>query len=272
MMNSYKIKPKEAVKLKKFNPDNCGEWEGRKKEARIKLAELNKRLDQLQEILYAEHKHKVLVILQGMDTSGKDGSIRAVFEGVNPQGVKVVNFKTPTPTELDRDYLWRVHQAVPARGEMVIFNRSHYEDILVVRVHNLVPQKIWEKRYQQICTFEKMLVDEGTVILKFCLYIDKDEQKKRFLERLDDPTKQWKYNPNDINERKLWDAYMAAYETMLSQTSTEYAPWYLVPANRNWYRNLVIASVIVEKLEDLNLNYPKLEIDLETAKKEIEAS
>lgn len=271
-INLYKIKPKEKVKIGKIDANDCGEWEGKKKEAKQKVTELTSRLDQLQEILYAGHKHKILIVMQGMDGGGKDGTIRAVFEGVNPQGVRVVNFKSPTITELDRDYLWRVHSAVPAKGEIVVFNRSHYEDVLIVRVHNLVPKKVWEKRYQQIREFEKMLTDEGTTILKFCLLIDKDEQKKRFLERLADPTKQWKYNPKDVQERKLWDDYMAAYEDMLNQTSTEYAPWHLIPANRNWYRDLVIANVIVKKLEELDLQYPNLEIDVNSAIKEIEAS
>ena len=271
-MNLYKVKPKEKVKLNKVDANDCGEWEGKKKEAKTKLAELNQRLDELQEVLYAEHKHKVLIVFQAMDSGGKDGSIRAVFEGVNPQGVRVVSFKAPTTTELSHDYLWRVHQAVPGKGEIVVFNRSHYEDVLVVRVHDLVPRETWEKRYEHIRNFEKMLADEGTAILKFCLFIDKEEQKKRFLERLNDPTKQWKYNPNDVKERKLWDDYMAAYETMLNETSTEYAPWYLVPANRNWYRNLIIASAIVKKLKELNSEYPPLEIDIQNTIKEVETS
>jgi PPK2 family polyphosphate:nucleotide phosphotransferase len=271
-MNHHKIKPNEKVSINKIDANDCGEWEGKKDEAKLKLVDLTSHLDQLQEILYAEHKHKILIVMQGMDGGGKDGTIRAILEGANPQGVRVVNFKGPTSTELDHDYLWRIHNAVPAKGEIVVFNRSHYEDVLIVRVHNMVPENIWEKRYQQIREFEKMLADEGTTILKFCLLIDKDEQKKRFLERLADPTKQWKYNPNDVQERKLWDQYMQAYETILNQTSTDYAPWYLIPANRNWYRNLVIASVIVDTLEQLNLKYPNLDIDINTAIKEIEAS
>lgn len=271
-MKEYRVKPKEKVNLGKMDANDTTGWKGNKKDAKIKLIEMNKRLDQLQEILYAEHKHKILIVLQGMDGGGKDGTIRAVFDGVNPQGVRVANFKAPTSTEQDHDYLWRIHQVVPARGEIVVFNRSHYEDVLIVRVHNLVPKNVWEKRYQQIREFEKMLSDEGTTILKFCLFIDKDEQKTRFLERLADPTKQWKYNPNDVNERKLWDDYMTAYETLLNETSTDYAPWYLVPANKNWFRNLIIAQLIVNKLDELNLQYPKLEIDLEMARKAIDAS
>jgi PPK2 family polyphosphate:nucleotide phosphotransferase len=271
-MNYHLVAPDSKVKLGEINANDCGEWEGKKEEAKLRLSELTARLDQLQEILYAEHKHKVLIVVQGLDGGGKDGTIRALFEGVNPQGVRVANFKAPTSTELDRDYLWRVHAEVPAKGEIVVFNRSHYEDVLIVRVHNLVLQSVWEKRYQHIFEFERMLTDEGTLILKFCLYIDQEEQKKRLLERLADPTKQWKFNPNDTPERKLWNQYMLAYETMLDKTSTEFAPWYLIPSNHNWYRNLVIASVIVDKLESLNMQYPAIQGDIEAYKKEIQAS
>jgi PPK2 family polyphosphate:nucleotide phosphotransferase len=271
-MNFHLVKPDSKVRFSEIDANNCGEWNGKKEEAKIRLSELTAKLDRLQEILYAEHKHKVLVVVQGLDGGGKDGTIRAVFDGVNPQGVHVANFKAPTTTELDRDYLWRVHAEVPAKGEIVVFNRSHYEDVLIVRVHNLVPQSIWEKRYEHILEFERMLTDEGTLILKFCLYIDQAEQKKRLLERLADPTKQWKFNPNDTQERKLWNQYMLAYETMLNKTSPEFAPWYLIPANHNWYRNLVIASVIVDNLENLNMQYPAITGDMEAFKKEIQAS
>lgn len=270
-MNQHLVKPNSNVKLSEINANDCGDWEGKKDEAKLQLSALTAKLDQLQEILYAEHKRKLLIVVQGMDGGGKDGTIRAVFEGVNPQGVRVANFKAPTSTELDHDYLWRVHTEMPGKGEIVVFNRSHYEDVLIVRVHNLVPQNVWEKRYQHICEFERMLTDEGMLILKFCLYIDQEEQKKRLLERLADPTKQWKFNPNDTQERKLWNQYMLAYETMLNKTSTEFAPWYLIPANHNWYRNLVIASVMVDKLESLNMQYPIISGDLETYKKEIQA-
>jgi PPK2 family polyphosphate:nucleotide phosphotransferase len=212
-------------------------------------------------LLYAEQKHKVLIVLQGMDTSGKDGTIRRVFEGVNPQGVRVASFKQPTPEELDRDFLWRVHKQVPGKGEMVIFNRSHYEDVLVVRVHELVPKEVWSKRYEHINSFERMLADEGTTILKFFLHIDQEEQKQRLQARLDDPHKHWKFNPADLEERKLWPKYMKAYEEAISKTSTDGAPWYIVPANRKWYRNIVVGTIIVEALTRLNMRYPEPEFD-----------
>ena len=184
-----------------------------------------------------------------MDTSGKDGTIRHVFEGVNPQGVRVAGFKVPTPEEMDHDYLWRVHQQTPGKGEIVIFNRSHYEDVLVVRVHQLVPEQVWRKRFDQINAFEQQLSEEGTIILKFFLNIDLDEQKQRLLDRLDDPTKHWKFNPGDLKERALWKDYQAAYEDVLEKTSKPWAPWYVVPANKKWYRDLVISSVLVETLK-----------------------
>jgi PPK2 family polyphosphate:nucleotide phosphotransferase len=218
-------------------------------------------LEELQEMLYAEHKHKVLIVLQAMDTGGKDGTIRHVFEGVNPQGVRVAGFKKPTPEELDHDFLWRVHKQVPGKGEVVIFNRSHYEDVLVVRVHNLAPQEVWSKRYDHINDFERMLVDEGTTILKFFLHIDLDEQKERLQARLDEPNKRWKFNPEDLEERKLWPQYVKAYEDAISKTSTDWAPWYIVPANRKWYRNLVVGTVIIETLKDLDMRYPEAEFD-----------
>jgi PPK2 family polyphosphate:nucleotide phosphotransferase len=232
-----------------------------KNEGRKQLLELNHRLEELQELLHAEHKHKVLIVLQAMDTGGKDGTIRHVFEGVNPQGVRVASFKKPTPEELGHDFLWRVHKQVPGRGEIVIYNRSHYEDVLVVRVHDLAPKGVWSKRYDHINDFERMLVDEGTTILKFFLHIDLDEQKERLQARLDEPNKRWKFNPADLEERKLWPKYVKAYEDAISKTSTDWAPWYVVPANRKWYRNLVVGTVIIEALEDLNMRYPKPEFD-----------
>jgi PPK2 family polyphosphate:nucleotide phosphotransferase len=205
----------------------------------------------------------VLVVLQALDTGGKDGVIRRVFDGVNPQGVRVASFKVPTEEELDHDYLWRVHKAVPGRGEMVIFNRSHYEDVLVVRVHNIVPPEVWKKRYEQINAFERHLAENGTTILKFYLHIDPEEQKERLQARLDDPTKRWKFRLGDLEERKLWNDYTEAYEEALSKTSTEHAPWYIVPANRKWYRDLVISSVLVETLKNLDMTYPEPEENLD---------
>jgi len=194
--------------------------------------------------------------LQAMDTGGKDGAIRAVFEGVNPQGVKVASFKTPTPVELSHDYLWRVHQQTPGKGEIVIFNRSQYEDVLVVRVHNLAPEEVWSKRYQHIREFERLLADEGTTILKFYLHIDLEEQAERFLARVEDPTKQWKFNPGDLDERARWDDYMKAYEDMLNQTSTAWAPWYVIPSNKKWYRNWLISKIVIKTLKNLDMRYP----------------
>ncbi len=256
-MQCYKIDPDKPIKLKKLDANDMGEWKGKKKAGQKAFADLQSELTELQEVLYAEQKQKVLIILQAMDTGGKDGTIRSLLEKVNPQGVKIANFKVPTPIELAHDYLWRVHAKVPAKGEMVIFNRSHYEDVLVVRVHELVTKDVWKKRFEQINAFEKNLSEEGTIILKFYLHIDQEEQKQRFLERITDPKKQWKFNPGDLEERKLWGAYQEAYQDVLNKTSTPWAPWYAIPANHNWYRNLCVASVIVKTLRSLKLKYPE---------------
>lgn len=255
-MKKYMVKQKEKVTLSAWDPDDTSGFEGTKKDGQAALQKLSKRLDSLQELLYAEHKHKVLVVIQAMDTGGKDGTIRSVFDGVNPQGVKVASFKVPTPEELDHDYLWRIHKEMPGKGEIVIFNRSHYEDLLVVRVHKLVPRSVWEKRFQHINEFERMLKDEGTTILKFYLNIDQDTQKQRLLERINTPEKNWKFNPGDLEERKLWKNYMEAYEDVLNKTSKPWAPWYVIPSNRNWYRNLAVSTILVDTLEKLKMNYP----------------
>jgi len=262
-MEQYRVRPGKKVDLDEWDPRETTAFDGGKEEAAGELARLNEQLETLQELLYAEHRHKVLVVLQGMDTSGKDGAIRHVFEGVNPQGVRVASFKVPTPVELDHEYLWRVHPQMPGRGEMVIFNRSHYEDVLVVRVHNLVGEETWSRRYAQINEFERMLVEEGTTILKFFLHISKDEQKERLQARLDDPNKHWKFSLGDLKERKLWPDYQKAYQDALSKTSTEWAPWYIVPSDRKWYRNLVIASVIVDCLQKLEMSFPTPEESLD---------
>ncbi len=246
-----------------IDPDDKSGFDGDKDAGEAKLQAFTQELDQLQSVLYAEHKHKILIVLQAMDTAGKDGIIRRVFEGVNPAGVLVSSFKVPTPPEADHDYLWRIHAQVPARGEMVIFNRSHYEQVLVVRVHNLEPEENWRRHYQQICDFERMLVEEGVTILKFFLNITKDEQRKRLLERIDMPEKRWKFSSADLSERKLWDQYMLAYQDLLSETSTAAAPWYIVPANHNWYRDLVVASLLVKRLEELDMHYPQPAEDVE---------
>jgi PPK2 family polyphosphate:nucleotide phosphotransferase len=255
-MDRYRVKPGQQVKLEDWDPNDKSLTDLDKKDGEEALDELNDELEKLQELLYAGQKHKLLIILQGMDTSGKDGVIRHVFDGVNPQGVRVASFKTPTAEELSHDYLWRIHKQTPRKGEMVIFNRSQYEDVLVVRVHSLVPEAVWKKRYDQINEFERLLAEEGVTILKFYLHIDKKEQKERLQARLDEPDKNWKFNPGDLEERKLWPEYQKAYEDALSKTSTEYAPWYIVPSNRKWYRNLVIGNILVKTLKDLDMKLP----------------
>jgi PPK2 family polyphosphate:nucleotide phosphotransferase len=262
LMNRYRVKPGAKLDLAKLDAGATKGFKGSKKQAEERLLELNDELEVLQEALWAEHKHKVLIVLQGMDTSGKDGTISHVFEGVNPLGVRVASFKAPTAEELDHDFLWRVHPEVPGRGEMVIFNRSHYEDVLAVRVKRLAPPGVWRARYDQINAFERLLAETGTVILKFFLHIDKDEQKERLQERLDDPAKRWKFRRGDLDDRLHWADYMAAYEEALSRTSRERAPWYIVPANRKWYRNLVVATVLVEALQRLDIKVPEPEEDL----------
>ena len=261
-MDRYRVKPNEKIKLEKLDPADRSAYEGDKEKAQEDLAKLNDKLEELQELLYAEHKHRVLIVLQAMDTGGKDGVIRRVFDGVNPQGVRVASFKVPTAEELDHDYLWRVHKMTPGRGEIVIFNRSHYEDVLVVRVHGLVSEKTWKKRYDHINEFERLLANEGTTILKFFLHIDKDEQKERLQARLDEPDKHWKFSLGDLEERKLWNQYMAAYEDVLNKTSTPWAPWYVIPANRKWYRDLVISTILVNTLKKLDMHYPEPKDDL----------
>jgi PPK2 family polyphosphate:nucleotide phosphotransferase len=256
-MKQFLVKPDTKVKLSKCDPNDTGDFKDGKKEGLAQLEKLNGKLDTLQELLFAEHKHKLLVVLQAMDTGGKDGTIRGVFRGVNPAGVRVAGFNVPTPEELNHDYLWRIHKEVPGKGEVVIFNRSHYEDVLVVRVHNIVPPEVWGQRFDQINEFERNLVENGTTILKFYLHIDLDEQKQRLQARLDDPAKHWKFRLGDLDERKLWPDYMQAYEDVLSKTSTKYAPWYIVPANRKWFRDLLISSVLADTLEGLKMKFPE---------------
>jgi PPK2 family polyphosphate:nucleotide phosphotransferase len=264
------VQPGKKFLLDSVNPDDFGSWKNRKDEGVQQLTDFRQELDTLQEVLFAEQKHKILIILQAIDTAGKDGTIRAVFEGVNPQGVLVSNFKGPSTEELKHDYLWRIHSQVPGTGELVIFNRSQYEDVLIVRVHNWIDEAECGRRYQQINDFERMLSEEGTTILKFFLHISKDEQKTRLLERIDTPEKQWKFSTNDLPERALWDGYMKAYENMLNATSTELAPWYVIPGNHNWYRNLRVAEIIVETLRGLKMEYPKPGVDLAPYRKQLE--
>ena len=227
-----------------------------KEEALAQVAKFTDRMDELQEPLYAEGKRALLVVLQGRDTSGKDGTIRRVFGPLNPQGFAVTSFKVPTPVELAHDYLWRVHQAVPPKGGIGVFNRSHYEDVLAVRVHQLVPESVWRPRFEQINQFERILSESGVTILKFFLHVSREEQRRRLLARLEDPTKFWKFSPDDIRERELWDAYTEAYEEALARTSVPTAPWYLVPADKKWLRDLLVAQVVAETLERLDPKYP----------------
>jgi PPK2 family polyphosphate:nucleotide phosphotransferase len=232
-------------------------------------AQLEKNLDRLsvlQYLLYAEARRSLLVVLQGIDAGGKDGTIQHVMSGLNPQGVRVTSFKVPEGAEKRHDYLWRVHRAVPEFGQIGIFNRSHYEDVLVVRVHNLVPKAVWSQRYEQINDFERMLGDNGTRVVKFLLYIDKEEQARRFRERIDDKTKNWKFSPADLKEREYWDQYIDAFQDMLHQCSTECAPWYVIPANHKWFRNLAVSQILREELEAMSLKYPKPAADLSAIK------
>jgi PPK2 family polyphosphate:nucleotide phosphotransferase len=256
-MNKYLVRPGQKVDLDDIDPDDTRFAPGGKAETREESVRIQKRLGELQELLYASHERGLLVILQGMDTSGKDGTIRHVMGGFNPVGTRVVSFKKPTWDELDHDYLWRVHRHTPARGEAVVFNRSHYEDVLVVRLHELVTRVVWKKRYDHIVAFERTLADEGAVILKFFLHISKEEQRARLEARITDPTKRWKFNPSDLEERELWGDYQKAYEDVLEKTSTDWAPWYVVPSNQKWYRDYVVGSVLADRLQRLGLKYPE---------------
>lgn len=224
------------------------------------------RLDELQYLMYAEHRRALLVVLQGMDGAGKDGTIRHVMRGLNPQGCRVTSFKAPSAEEADHDFLWRVHRAVPASGEVAIFNRSHYEDVLAARVRKLVPKDQWTRRYDHINQFEQLLTDSAVLVAKFFLHISKDEQRRRFEERLRDPTKQWKLSPSDFEDRKHWDDYVAAYEDALTRCSTPDAPWFIVPADKKWVRNLAVSRIMVETLEALDMRFPKPTVDVSRIK------
>lgn len=260
MSQSIIVNPGDKVKLKDFDPNYTGDFRD-KKTAEKKMKEIRKQMTELQSLLYAESKRSLLIILQALDTGGKDGTIRHVMGGVDPQGCDVKSFKVPTPDELAHDFLWRAHKVTPCKGKIVIFNRSYYEDVLIVRVHDLVPKEVWKKRYDQINDFERFLTENNTMVMKFYLHISKEEQKKRLEKRLIDPSKRWKFSEGDLKERKYWDNYMDAYEDALTKCSTEHAPWYIVPANNKWYRNLVIGQAIVDKLKSLDMKYPEPKID-----------
>ena len=248
------VEPGNPIQLEKLDP---GATHGYDKAAGV--AETAKQLDRLadlQDRIWAEAKHSVLVVLQGIDAAGKDGTIKKVMEAFNPQGCPVTSFKVPSTEELSHDYLWRVHQHVPRKGEIGVFNRSHYEDVLVVRVHGFVPKSVWSKRYRQINDWERMLTESGTTIVKFFLSIDRDEQRKRFQARYDDPTRRWKFSLGDLEERKLWDDYQAAFDDALSKTSTSWAPWYVIPANNKWFRNLAVSMILADTIAALKPAYP----------------
>lgn len=254
--DTYLVAPHSKVKLSDYDPDDTGKFKD-KTGADAVLLKHREKLFKLQELLYADASRALLVVLQGFDAGGKDGAIRHIFTGVNPQGCQVTSFKEPTPEELRHDFLWRVHKAVPGHGMIGVFNRSHYEDVLVVRVHGNLSKKELADRFDEINSFEKMLVRNGVVILKFFLHISSDEQKQRLQARLDDPTKYWKISPSDIKERQYWDKYVDAYEDVFRYCSTKRAPWYIIPANKKWYRNVAISGILLETLSRLKLKYPK---------------
>ena len=257
----YLVQKGQNETLSKINASPCGDLPESKIKALAELSELHLRLGDLQQRFHVDRRHKLLIVLQGMDTSGKGGTIKHVFRGVNPQGVHVSGFEKPTAREAAHDFLWRVHQHTPANGEIMIFDRSHYEDVLAVRVNNLKPESVWKKRYRHINDFEQLLVDEDTIILKFFLHIDRATQKQRLQERLDVPAKNWKFDDSDIVARSKWDTYEAAYEEIFEKTSKPDAPWYVIPSNKKWARNLLVARIVVACLDDLHLTYPKVDFD-----------
>jgi PPK2 family polyphosphate:nucleotide phosphotransferase len=270
-LERFRVLPDNRVKLDEIDPGFKDRHESHN-DAVEEIEHYQTRLCELQETLWAERRHSLLICLQSMDTGGKDGTIKHVLAAMNPQGCRVVGFRQPSEEEEAHDFLWRVHRAAPARGEVVIFNRSHYEDVLVVRVHNLVPAYDWSRRYEQINAFEKGLVEHDTHILKFYLHISREEQLKRFKDRLDDPTKQWKISEADYKERGFWNDYMKAYEDALSGCSTEHAPWFVIPANHKWFRNLAVARIVFEHLERLNMTHPKPTVDIEHIRREYHAA
>lgn len=258
----FGVRPGTRVRLSEIEPGFTAKHENRRS-ARAEMRRDDKRLCDLQYLLYANHQRSVLVVLQGMDASGKDGTVRHVFDELNPQGARAYSFKEPSREELDHDFLWRVHLRAPAKGEFVIFNRSQYEDVLVVRVHQLVPKSVWSKRYDLINEFERNLSLAGTTILKFFLHISEKEQLRRFKKRLDDPARQWKISEADYGERAFFENYRKAYEEVLEKTSTPYAPWYVIPAKHKWFRNLAVSKIVVESLESLGMKLPPPSVDLE---------
>ena len=257
------MKPGHKVRLKDVDTNARGAYKA-KDDTRERLETLLKRRDALQERLYAEGKQSLLIVFQAMDTGGKDGAIKRLLEGLNPAGIRVASFKAPSRTEMAHDFLWRIHAETPEKGFIGVWNRSHYEDVLIARVHELVPEKVWRARYRQINDFEEMLAETGTTVVKFYLHISPDEQKNRLEARLADPDKHWKFNVADLAERKLWDNYQAAYEDAINECSTEFAPWNIVPANHKWARDIAIAERVNAVLETMNPHYPEIKFDPET--------
>lgn len=263
---AFMVEPGSKVNLDKIDPAGTGKHESHEKAA-AEIQEHLERLAKAQYLLYADAGQALLIVLQGIDASGKDGTIGHLFSGMNPLGVKVTRFSPPTPEEAARDFLWRVHAKTPAKGEIMIFNRSHYEDVLVARVHKLVAKPVWSKRYKLIDGFEKLLARNGTRILKFYLHISQEEQLKRFKQRLDDPTRQWKISEADYAERALWPKYKDAYEDALALTSTDYAPWFIVPSDRKWFRNLAISEIVADAMDAMKLKLPAPRVDLAKIRK-----
>ena len=262
-----KVEPGSKVKLSDIDPDFHGAHKS-EDEAKAELQHNLNRITELQRKLYADRRHCLLIVLQGIDGAGKDGTCWHVVSAMDPQGVSVTGFKQPSAEERDHDFLWRVHPHAPGLGQVAVFNRSHYEDVLVVRVHDLVPKHVWKQRYDFINDWERLLVDEkNTTILKFFLYISKEEQLSRFKDRLDDPARQWKISDSDYSERKLWAKYIDAFETAISKCSTKHAPWFVIPANHKWFRNLAVSEIVVRAMEDMNLSLPKPTVDLQQIRK-----
>jgi len=264
MSHPCQIPPAHTVNLNEFPTRDEKLYPISKSEGKKLFEKQLEEIDELQTRLYAEAKHRFLVVIQAMDTGGKDGTIRNVFNPMDPQGIKVHSFKRPSKEELAHDFLWRIHDHVPANGETAVFNRSHYEDIVAVRARNIYPQERWSKRYEHVVNFEKMLADEGTKIVKIFLHISKDEQKQRLQARLDEPTKNWKFNPGDLDDRKLWEDYMHIYSDVIAKTSTQQNPWFVVPADRKWYRNLIVSRIIIDALNSLDMQYPSIDFDPES--------
>jgi PPK2 family polyphosphate:nucleotide phosphotransferase len=265
------VSPGSRVRLSAIDPSQTGDHQSHEKAA-AETQEQIERMDRLQYLLYADASQSLLIVLQGMDASGKDGAVGHLFSGMNPQGVTVTSFKGPSRVELAHDFLWRVHSRAPGKGDVAVFNRSHYEDVLIVRVHNLVPRTVWSKRYALINDFERMLADNRTRILKFCLHISPDEQLARFKRRLDDPMRHWKISDSDYSERALWPNYVEAYEDALSLTSTEWAPWFVIPANHKWFRNLAISHIVADAMDGMGLQVPPPSVDLAEIRRKYHAA